>query len=106
MIAVASKQDGLELSTQLESIIISYNTVCADLLGTSSSLPCTHNSNHHLLVDIGTRYESSILLWEKFISMSLAVREWIGETTTETAEISASTAAVEDLLLQIKVIVL
>merc|ERR1712106_114183 len=54
------------------------------------------------LLDIGTRYDSSVLLWERFISMSLAVREWIGETTTETAEISASTAAVEDLLLQIK----
>eukprot|EP00092_Neocalanus_flemingeri_P025196 GFUD01027327.1.p1 GENE.GFUD01027327.1~~GFUD01027327.1.p1 ORF type:complete len:2646 (+),score=708.19 GFUD01027327.1:241-8178(+) len=84
VIAVASKQDGLELSTQLESIIISYNTVCADLL------------------DIGTRYESSILLWERFIAMSVAVREWIGEATTATAEISASTAPVQDLIIQIK----
>ena len=35
----------------------------------------------------------------------MAVREWIGEATTSTAEISASTKSVHDLLRQIKVIV-
>merc|ERR1712106_990664 len=54
------------------------------------------------LLDIGTRYDSSVLLWERFISMSLAVRHWIEEATTQSVEISASTAPVEDLLLQIK----
>jgi len=84
VIAVASKQDGLELSAQLESIIISYNSVCADLL------------------DVGTRYDSSVLLWQRFISMTMATRQWIEDATRQTVEISASTAQVEDLLLQIK----
>ena len=104
VIAVASKQDGLELSTQLESIILSYNSVCADLLGSISFTlyPCINM----ICLDVGTRYDSSVLLWERFISMTLATRQWIEDATKETVEISASTAHVEDLLLQIKVFTL
>ena len=100
VISVASKQDGLELSTQLESIIISYNSVCRDLLGIQCKALTPVNM---ICLDIGTRYDSSVLLWERFISMSLATRHWIEAATTETVEISASTAPVEDLLHQIKV---
>ena len=53
--------------------------------------------------DVGTRYESSVLLWEKFNSMSLETRQWIETATVQTVEISASTDPVDDLLLKIKV---
>ena len=102
VIAVASKQDGLELSAQLESIIISYNSVCADLLGIIS-FPL-YSCINMIRLDVGTRYDSSVLLWQRFISMTMATRQWIEDATRQTVEISASTAQVEDLLLQIKVL--
>ena len=102
VIAVVSKQDGLELSAQLESIIISYNSVCADLLGIISFY--LYSCINMICLDVGTRYDSSVLLWQRFISMTMATRQWIEDATQQTVEISASTAHVEDLLLQIKVL--
>ena len=57
-----------------------------------------------IFLDVGTRYDSSVLLWQRFISMTVATRQWIEDATRQTVEISASTAQVEDLLLQIKVL--
>ena len=57
-----------------------------------------------ICLDVGTRYDSSVLLWQRFISMTMATRQWIEDATQQTVEISASTAHVEDLLLQIKVL--
>merc|ERR1719228_2633248 len=81
---LAEKQLGAELAAQLESTIVSYNDVCSGLL------------------DFGTRYESSLLLWKTFLETSNTIRVWLDQTTLAAAEITASTDQVETLLIKTK----
>merc|ERR1719220_2509447 len=81
---LAGKQLGAELAAQLESTIVSYNDVCSGLL------------------DFGTRYESSLLLWNTFLATSSSIRAWLNQTSLSAAEITASTDDVESLLVKTK----
>merc|ERR1711973_951160 len=56
---IVDTQNNIEISTQIDTAIVEYNNVCRNL------------------VDANTRYSSSILLWQKFQSLSTQVRETI-----------------------------
>ena len=102
--AVATRQQGAELAAELESTIVSFNAVCRSLLGehdiTTSVIKL---SLSHISSDIGTRYESSLLLWQRFLEACAATRSWLDTTTNTVAEITASTGPVGQLLISTKV---
>ena len=102
---VAGKQLGAELAAQLESTIVSYNDVCSGLLGKLNLKPCIIEPGPYLfpLSDFGTRYESSLLLWNTFLATSTSIRAWLDQTSLSAAEITASTDDVESLLVKTKV---
>ena len=102
--AVATRQQGAELAAELESTIVSYNTVCRSLLGEHDIIPFVTDPSLSLISsDIGTRYESSLLLWQRFLEACAATRSWLDTTTDTVAEITASTGPVKQLLISTKV---
>ena len=101
--ATTGTQRGAELSGELESTIISYNDVCRSLLGEDDIIFHVKHCFLSLFVDTGTRYESSLLLWAKFLERSAAIRCWVDEAASSAAEITASTEATNELLSQTKV---
>ncbi|XP_023348442.1 uncharacterized protein LOC111717154 isoform X2 [Eurytemora carolleeae] len=62
--SLLNTQNSIETQTQIESAIVSYNTVCSSLLDTL------------------TRYTSSVLLWERFLQNSADIRTWIFTANT------------------------
>ena len=55
-------------------------------------------------VDVRTRYESSVLLWQRYLTLVSAVREKAGAIAARAAEIEASREDSEELLRQTQVI--
>jgi hypothetical protein len=53
--------------------------------------------------DTGTRYESSLLLWARFLETAANIRAWLDTATGATAEIQASTEGLPDLLARTRV---
>ena len=101
---LAGKQQGAELTAQLESTIVSYNDVCSGLLGECNLKHCITVAGPYLsFSDFGTRYESSLLLWNKFIETSNSIRTWLDQTSLSAAEITASKDEVKSLLVKTKV---
>ena len=95
------RQEGAEISAILQSLILSFNEQCSSLLGSSIvHLPVLTSI---LLADLRTRYESSILLWEKFLSLSGESRQWVDEGLDRAANISASSEAPASLVSQLEV---
>merc|ERR1719150_1171115 len=83
-IAAAGEHVGAELGSELQSVTLAFNDECSTLL------------------DLRTRYESSILLWEKFTSLSQDTRHWLDSALDKTTGISSSLEPPAALLSQLE----
>ena len=104
-IAAAGEDVGAELGSELQSVTLAFNDECSTLLGrpSLSHTVCPVIFDKTLLSDLRTRYESSILLWEKFTSLSQDTRHWLDSALDKTTGISSSLEPPAALLSQLEV---
>ena len=104
-IAAAGEYVGAELGSELQSVTLAFNDECSTLLGRASLShavwPVIFNKT--LFSDLRTRYESSILLWEKFTSVSQDTRHWLETALDTTTSISSSLEPPAALVSQLEV---
>ena len=91
-----------EFGAQLESVTLAFNEECSRLLG-SASVSHIGYFYQTFLSDLRTRYDSSILLWEKFTSLSQDTRQWLDSALARTTNISSSLEQPGALVSQLEV---
>ena len=92
MANIATVKDDLraDLAAQLQSVTLAFNEECSTLLGTVPVPLMLERFYSLFLSDLRTRYDSSILLWEKFTSLSRDTRQWLDCALDRTTNISSS----------------
>ena len=91
-----------EFGAQLESVTLAFNEECSGLLGSASASHVGY-FDQTLLSDLRTRYDSSILLWEKFTSLSQDTRQWLQSAVETTTTIASSLEPPASLVSQLEV---
>ena len=106
MAGIATATDDLraEFAAQLQSVTLAFNEECSTLLGSATvSVILDIYIYSTLLSDLRTRYDSSILLWEKFTSLSQVTRQWLDSALDRITNISASLEQPASLVSQLEV---
>ena len=100
---VNSIEDDGSLQKKLESSITSYNNLCFSLLGNTYNIISKFESLIIIYLDLRTKYESSILLWQQFLLKTDDFQEWMKQANNKSLEIQTREMTLEMKSEQIRV---